>query len=212
MFTRGVVSQDTSRIIDILPSELESATIVLARAFHEDPLLSYVMGEHDGEGDPRVRKFFSFTCQIRLTLGWPLLGVEHSGELRAVMALTPPAADEWAPSLVESYKELLTLMGPEANARFDPYRTWVEAQRPRDPHYYLGIIGTSKADQGKGFGRMLLDRVHALSESDLLSTGVGLDTDSEDNVSLYQHFGYTITGHMVLGGLYTWAMFRTNST
>lgn len=103
MFTRGVVSQDAFRIIDILPSELEFATTVLAKAFYEDPLLSYVIGEHGEKGDPRVRKFFSFTCQIRLAMGWPLLGVERGGELRAVMALTPPAADEWAPSLVESY-------------------------------------------------------------------------------------------------------------
>ena len=56
------MSQNSGRIIDISPAELESATTVLARAFHEDPLLSYVMREHNGEDDARVRKFFSFTC------------------------------------------------------------------------------------------------------------------------------------------------------
>jgi GNAT superfamily N-acetyltransferase len=120
-----------------------------------------------------------------LTLGWPLFGVADSGELQAVMALTPPGVDEWAPSLVESYQELQQIMGPEAVVRFAPDGEWVEAQRPKDPHYYLGIIGTSTAAQGKGYGRMLLDRLHELSEGDFLSRGVGLDTDSEENVSLY---------------------------
>ena len=206
------MSQNSGRIIDISPAELESATTVLARAFHEDPLLSYVMREHNGEDDAWVRKFFSFTCQIRLTLGWPLFGLADRGELQAVMALTRPGVDEWAPSLVESYQELQQIMGPEAVVQFAPYGEWVEAQRPKDPHYYLGIIGTSTGAQGKGYGRMLLDRLHELSEGDSLSRGVGLDTDSEENISLYQHFGYAITDHMVLDDLHTWVMFRPNPT
>ena len=202
------MSQNPARMVDIPASELELATTVLSRAFGEDPLLAYVIGAHEGEKDPRVRKFFSFTCQIRLVLGWPLLGVQDSSGLCAVMGLTVPGPGEWAPALDESYLELKRLMGPEATARFDPYGAWAESKRPSTPHYYVGVIGTTPVAQGKGYGRMLLDSVRALSEADPLSTGVGLDTDSEDNVSLYQHFGYAVTGQTVLGDLKAWAMFR----
>lgn len=206
------MSQRSARIVDIEAARLQEATTVLSRAFSNDPMLSYVMGDHEGESDPRVRLFFSFSCDIRLVLGWPLLGVEENGELLAVMGLTPPGANQWASSLDDSYAELKLLMGPGASAWFESYGTWVEAKRPSAPHYYLGVIGTSMAAQGKGYGRMLLERVQAMSAADPGSTGVGLDTDSEHNVSIYQHFGYEITDHSALEGMDVWAMFRPNLT
>jgi predicted GNAT family N-acyltransferase len=204
------MDRNAARIVDIKSNRLEQATDVLSRAFGGDPMVSYVMGDHDGKNDPRVRLFFSFSCDIRLVLGWPLLGVEEKGELLAEMALTPPGANQWASSLDDSYAELKRLMGPGPSAWFDSYGTWVEAQRPSALHYYVGVLGTDMAAQGQGCGRMLLERVQSMSEADPASTGVGLDTDSEHNVSMYKHFGYEITNYTDLDGMGVWAMFRPN--
>ena len=205
------MDRNAARIVDIKSNRLEQATDVLSRAFGGDPMVSYVMGDHDGKNDPRVRLFFSFSCDIRLVLGWPLLGVEEKGELLAEMALTPPGANQWASSLDDSYAELKRLMGPGPSAWFDSYGTWVEAQRPSALHYYVGVLGTDMADQGQGCHvRMLLERVQSMSEADPASTGVGLDTDSEHNVSMYKHFGYEITNYTDLDGMGVWAMFRPN--
>ena len=56
-------------------------------------------------------------------------------------------------------------MRPMARAWFNRYETWVEVQRPTEPYYYLGVIGTDMATQNQGYGFMLLERVQAMSEA-----------------------------------------------
>jgi GNAT superfamily N-acetyltransferase len=71
------------------------------------------------------------------------------------------------------------------------------------------MIGVRRDYMGRGLARVLIGAVHELARLDTGSSGVSLDTESEANVSLYQHLGYTLLGHArVDEGLTTWALFK----
>jgi hypothetical protein len=51
--------------------------------------------------------------------------------------------------------------------------------------------------------------VHRLSDADAASAGVSLTTESEQNLPLYEYFGYKRIGHAVIAdGLKSWGLFR----
>jgi GNAT superfamily N-acetyltransferase len=63
--------------------------------------------------------------------------------------------------------------------------------------------------QGRGYGRALLERVHAMSREHPDSRGVTLTTESPASVPLYEHMGYRVVGHgQIAPGLETWGFFR----
>lgn len=64
--------------------------------------------------------------------------------------------------------------------------------------------------QGKGLGKALLSQMHAISEQHPLSRGVGLETQTEQNIAYYERFGYRVSAIAQLNDLKTWFMFRAN--
>ena len=58
------------------------------------------------------------------------------------------------------------------------------------PFLYLFFIGVATEHQGKGCGRMLLDEVIRIAESDGLP--VYLETETTENVQLYEYFGFEV--------------------
>jgi ribosomal protein S18 acetylase RimI-like enzyme len=77
------------------------------------------------------------------------------------------------------------------------------------PHIHLNMIGVSRAAQGSGLGRKLIDHVHLMSRQDASSQGVTLTTEDPANVPLYEHFGYTVVGQTrVSPTLGAWGFFR----
>ena len=73
---------------------------------------------------------------------------------------------------------------------------------------YLLIFGVANRFQGKGYGRKLLDAVIQISERDGLPLLVG--AGSEDNVSMYEHFGFKVLEKINLNvvDLPEWEMVR----
>jgi GNAT superfamily N-acetyltransferase len=67
----------------------------------------------------------------------------------------------------------------------------MEAVHPREDHWYLGIIGTDPAHQGKGSGTVLIDQI--MTRCDDTGVGAYLESSKESNVSYYARFGFTVS-------------------
>ena len=68
-----------------------------------------------------------------------------------------------------------------------------EAMRRRHapmPHWFLGPIGVDPAFQGQGFASRLMRPM--LERADAEGVPVFLDTNSEANIALYEHFGFRV--------------------
>jgi ribosomal protein S18 acetylase RimI-like enzyme len=83
----------------------------------------------------------------------------------------------------------------------------IERHRPRDPHWYLDILGVDPARAGQGVVTALLQ--HGLARADESGKVVFLDTLSPENVTFYRRHGFEVTAEVVLpSGLTVWCMVR----
>jgi ribosomal protein S18 acetylase RimI-like enzyme len=64
---------------------------------------------------------------------------------------------------------------------------------------YLQIIGVAPRHQGKGFGGRLLRAIIAESEQE--GRPLYLETETEENVRLYERFGFRVIRKLILPGL-----------
>lgn len=93
----------------------------------------------------------------------------------------------------------------------EAYLNLKKANKPSSPHFYINTLAVNPQSQGKGIGSAILSHIHQMSEQNPDSHGVALDTQTEQNVSYYQRFRYTITNTAELENVNNWFMFRPNS-
>ncbi|PWI42605.1 GNAT family N-acetyltransferase [Streptomyces sp. ICBB 8177] len=82
------------------------------------------------------------------------------------------------------------------------------AAHPEEPHWYLAVLGTEPAAQGRGVGAVLLRS--RLEVCDREGTPAYLESSKDRNVPYYERFGFRVTGEITIphGGPTTWAMWR----
>jgi ribosomal protein S18 acetylase RimI-like enzyme len=143
--------------------------------------------------------------------GEPLLGIDHEGSLGAVAMLSDPSGPASPPELGVKREAMWSALGRDARSRYEAFGEACAPLLVTEPHLHLNMIGTRQEARGKGYGRILLEHVHAMSERDPDSAGVSLTTEDPANIPLYESFGYEITGHArVSAEVQTWAFFRPN--
>src|SRR4051794_38521571 len=122
----------------------------LARAFHDEPVMQYLFAEKkqfDGS-----RRFFESTAARDLEHGavWTTSAIE-GGALwsapdqwrlggRELVGLLPMVVRAFGFGMAKALRTLST----------------VEKAHPKEPHWYLGVLGTEPDKQGKGIGSALL--------------------------------------------------------
>ncbi len=184
---------------------------VLMDAFYDYPVMRWAIGDVGADYDRRLRVMMDVFAASRFLRDYPVLGVAADSERLVAVALVIPATRlPMPPELKRRYEELFSVLGAEGEARLSAMSE-VDARREvEEPHYYLAMIGVRHAEQGKGYARQLMNAVHEMSLNDSSSRGVALTTETAENVSLYEHFGYRVVGHEQLDGLQTWMMYRPN--
>ena len=167
--------QTRSEIIDIPRKRLDDAAEVLARAFEDYPLIGYIFAGTGGDYARQVWEAFRITCESRLALNDSVKGVlDEEGRLVAVACINHPEQKEWPASLEQAYAEFEKRIAPRAAECLNQYGEVSAKHHWEQPHFYLVAIGVRPDAQGKGYGRVLLNEVHRMSEAHPFSTDVGL--------------------------------------
>ena len=73
----------------------------------------------------------------------------------------------------------------------------MEGYHPREPHWYLPLIGVDPSQQGKGFGVALMK--HGLVPCDRDHAPAYLESSNPKNVPLYERHGFTSLGTIQVG-------------
>lgn len=85
--------------------------------------------------------------------------------------------------------------------------TALERVRIREPHWYLGILGTAPAHQGMGLGSALLAPVLAGCDAD--GVVAYLESSKRSNIPFYERHGFAVLGEVRIdGGPPLWPMRR----
>jgi ribosomal protein S18 acetylase RimI-like enzyme len=189
--------------------EFDAASAILTDAFVDEDGLNYWLRQ--GPAKTRARRAF-FDAAVRRALNpkrdlW--LAEADSERLGAAIWLAPglKAFDHGPVEEVLLLPLLLRIAGVEGMRKARALGAKLASHHPREPHAHLTFIGVSSAAQGRGVGSELLKQT--LAPLDAAGVTAYLEASTERNVTLYQRYGFEVTGGFELPGLRFWCMTRT---
>lgn len=192
-------------------AQVRHAVAVLCDAFHDYPVMRYVIGPVGGDYKRRLHMLINFFVMARVYRQEPILALSDGSTLVATAILTLPGKPQPPVGLTQLREAVWRELGHAARMRYEAFGEATRKFEISQPHYHLNMIGVRRSHHGKGLSRQLLDAVHAMSSSDPVSHGVTLTTEEFRNVSFYEHFGYKTVGHVrIEAKLETWGFFRPN--
>jgi GNAT superfamily N-acetyltransferase len=166
---------------------------VLARAFYDDPVSSWFLPA-EGSRHRRLRRFFVTELRHESLRHGTVEVACADGRVAGAAVWFPPGASlgtevSGLPGYLRAFgRHLVTI---------SRYQSAAVSAHPRDePHWYLAYIGVDPARQGSGVGAALLRS--RLRRCDQEGLPAYLESSNLENVPLYQHFGFQVTGALSL--------------
>lgn len=172
---------------------------VLGRSFQDDPVNTWLIGSELR----KLERFFEV-----YELGTRLAETYTTDGLDGAAIWTAPG--QWKMSWRTTLSVAPTML------RLTGRRTLLGAQveklldenHPREPHWYLAVLGTDPEKQGRGVGSAVMAPVLDLCDRD--GVGAYLESSKEKNVPFYRRHGFEVTKELRLpkGGPSLWLMWR----
>jgi len=178
-----------SRARPALHADAAALSATMARAFRDDPFVSYLVPDRDR----RLRKLPDMFALL-FALGRPFGAVDVTERVEAAAIWRPPNC--WNipfHQYLTNGPKLLGIFGPHTFRALQSMDR-LEKRHPHEPHWYLQAIGTDPPFQGKGHGGALLR--HRLAIADAAGLPAYLEASRESNVPLYENFGFAVTGEI----------------
>lgn len=185
----------------------------MADAFRRDPLWHKLF---EGETDLERRYQACFEVPVRHCLKYGAV-YATSEDLEGAAAFVPGRfADMSFWRMLRSGAMGCGLrMGSTAARRMSDLRVLSVDRKTitaETPHIYLLVLGVRTAHQGKGHGGALLRAL--IDDCDRQDLAIYLETETEENVRLYEHFGFRMIKQIRLEhlGVPMWEMMREASS
>lgn len=185
-------------------ADLPRLATSLARAFQDDPIARWSCPP-DALRPRMLRRFYAI--RLRQVLRHDEVWVDP--DLTGGALWLPPG--EWRTTPKEDAELARSLLFPRLLPRL-PMVTWgftgIERRHPPSPpHWYLSILGTDPAAQGRGIGSTLLRAV--LDRCDEDGVGAYLESSKETNIAFYARHGFRVREEVRLPrGPQAWLMWR----
>jgi len=189
---RAVTRADTERMCEML-----------SRAFAEDPMMCFLLRDEATRAEKLPRLF-----KLLLKLALPLGGCDVAEGYESGAIWRPPHHWEmpfW--QYITNGVEFLSLFGLGGARHAIWVMDQVEKRHPKEPHWYLQVIGTDPDKQGMGFGGVAMRRHLAIADASGLPCY--LESSKEKNLPIYSSFGFELTEEIkLIGGPTLYAMWR----
>lgn len=184
-------------------SDLPAIEATLGSAFVDDPISTWLLRGRVNEA--RVGYLDAVLSRKHLEHG---LSTVTEG-IEAVAIWAPPKrfrvpVREFLPHL----PRVAVTLGPTGLRRMLQMAE-VEKLHPREPHYYLAVLGTHRDHQGRGLGSAAM--APTIARADDEGVACYLESSKEANVPFYRRHGFEVTGtHDIAGGKgpRLWLMWR----
>ena len=188
-------------------ADAEAAAATLARAFHDDPLICFLLPDPASRPQKMPRLF-----SLLFKLGLPHGCCDVTTGCEAVALWRPPGAWEIPfHQYITNGAEFVGVFGLGGALTVLSTMEVIEKRHPHEPHFYLQAIGTDPAKQGKGYGGVVIRR--QLAAADAAGRPCYLESSKPTNIPIYQSFGFEVTGEIALpDGPTIWPMWRPART
>lgn len=187
---------------DALEDERSRIYESLALAFEDDPVTRFIFPQAAGRIE-RLERFYALTVPTLTNHGRLLTNAGlHGG---AVWQGPKPSR----PGPLQQFwllARLIAMLGRQTVAGARLAQT-LERTHLREPHWYLGILGTAPAHQGQGLGSALMQPV--LDECDEHGILSYLESSKVENIPFYERHGFSVIEEVEIpGGPKIWPMRR----
>lgn len=189
-------------------ADLRELSRTLGRAFHDDPVTTWLLPDPRARAAHLHRLFATMTRHHHLGCG----GVEvacDGGGIGAAALWDPP--DQWRETRLGELAMIPTFLRVFGlrSGRARGLQELMKRTHPEEPHWYLAVIGSDPSVRGRGFGQALMRS--RLDRCDAEYCPAYLESSKPENVPYYERFGFTVTREIVVpdGGPTMWAMWRT---
>jgi GNAT superfamily N-acetyltransferase len=196
--------------LDVRPAQkadVRQVATVLARAFYDDPVTSWMLPDDRTRLKALTRAFGGLTRRHFLPRAGSEVGC-RDGTVGAATLWDPPGLRK------SSRREELVMM---------PLMLWafrsrvpasvrvmelMEKHHPTEPHWYLMLIGSDPSVRGVGFGQALMHS--RLDRCDAEGVPAYLENSNPKNEAYYLRFGFEVMSEIKLpdGGPPLWPMWR----
>jgi GNAT superfamily N-acetyltransferase len=166
------------------PAEEAAAIAVLTLAFAIDPATRWTWPEPQAylAAFPRFAKAFGGA-------GFAKEGAYVVGDYAGTALWLPPGVEPDGEALGELMRSTASLPSMTDGLRV---MQQMADYHPREPHWYLPLIGIDPRHQGKGLGGALL--AHAIDICDRDGVPAYLESSNPRNVPLYERYGFEVRG------------------
>ena len=179
----------------VTEADVPAVAALLARAFASNPGMSWVFRDPASRPAHLERLFALLLARVWLPRGECVTTAALDG---AALWLGP---GRWHLPLAEQARLLprAARVAGRHTPRMLRGMALTESRHPATPeHWYLAVLGVDPSSQGRGFGPHLMAPV--LERCDREGTPAYLETDTEQNVALYERHGFRVTGELTLPG------------
>lgn len=175
---------------------------MLARAFAQDPVFGWILPDA-ATRVARLTRLFALMFDADGAVGMRLMAPDVQS---ATLWRRPGQA---ADGLTSMLRHALPILGALGGGTLRGLRaaTAIEAHFPREPFWYLHVVGSDPAHRGEGWGRAALQAGLARIGS---AFPVYLETGTEANLRFYEALGFRNTGEWRIpkAGPRLWSMLR----
>jgi GNAT superfamily N-acetyltransferase len=173
------------------PADLPALGYALSAAFHDDPVLSWIIPD---EGRRRAR----LAPLMELFAGrFQPHGENHLNESGTGAAVWAPPGAGFSQQDDERFEAALVAAAGDDIARTARVIELLDANHPTGvPHWYLMLLGVTPERQGRGVGSALLRAV--LDRADREGSPAYLEATSRRNRALYERHGFVTVGELTV--------------
>lgn len=195
-------------VSELASDGIDEAARVLGDAYLDDPGWAAI-GPRRAEARRRyARRVCRGALSVVARYGGRIWHVDRDGQVAGVLSTMPPGT--WPPPhlrMIAAQALGPMLAGPAVIWRSLRADAVIQDAHPREPHFFVWMLGVAPAHQRTGVGRALL--ATALASADELGVHSYLETANPENLPYYASVGFEQTGERMLpGGTPIWFMHR----
>lgn len=179
----------------LAPQDVPAVARTLARAFHDDPLISWILPDDERRQRAMPRGFESMIHGVYAPKG----EVYTTPDLDSAALWAPPGKWRMPVSVQLRLLPGLTRTFGSRLPAFMKALAILDSQHPDEvPHWYLAVLGSEPSRQGRGLGSLVMQPV--LDRCDREGTPAYLESTNPANLGFYERRGFEIISEISIPG------------